>query len=192
MDLIDRSEILPLGQYEAIRDHFRGRVIEAKRARRVTVSPHLTAVFENRDTVLLQIQEMLRTERITSESGILHELETYNELLPDARELSMTLYVEVVDRADRDALLVTLAGLEDHIRLEVDGDGFAAVGKRPEAVADRTTAVHYLKLPLSAKAAARLAARQARAAIVVDHPRYAARVELSAATLATLAEDLAE
>jgi hypothetical protein len=181
-----------LGDYEAIRTRFRNRVIEAKRVRRVTVSPHLTVVFENRDTVLLQIQEMLRTERITSESGILHELETYNELIPAACELSMTLYVEIIDRADRDHLLVTLVGLEDHLQLEVDGVSFAAVGKRPEAIVERTTAVHYLKFPLSMKAAVSLRTRQARAAIVVSHPRYAARVELSTATLATLAEDLAE
>ena len=55
-------------------------------------------VFENHDTVLLQIQEMLRTERITAEAGILHELETYNELVPGPGELSATLFVEIADR----------------------------------------------------------------------------------------------
>ena len=41
-----------------------------------------SAVFENHDTVLLQIQEMLRTERISREAAIQHEIDTYNEHFP--------------------------------------------------------------------------------------------------------------
>ena len=67
MRLIERSEILPIGEYELIRPHFRARVVEAKRPRRVALGEHISALFENRDSVLLQIQEMLRTERITGE-----------------------------------------------------------------------------------------------------------------------------
>jgi hypothetical protein len=58
-------------------------------------------VFENRDSVLFQIQEMLRTERITQEKAILHELETYNALVPEDRELSATLFVEYQERDKR-------------------------------------------------------------------------------------------
>src|SRR4051812_6549302 len=103
---IDRNEILAIGEYELIRDRFRSRVIEEKRPRRVRIGEHLTMIFENRDSVLLQIQEMLRTERITTESGILHEIETYNELIPGEGQLSVTLFVEIPDRALRDQMLV--------------------------------------------------------------------------------------
>src|SRR5690242_11995154 len=103
---IERSEILPIGEYETIRDRFRGRVIEEKRRRRVVLGERMSAVFENRDTVLLQIQEMLRTERISSPSGIEHEIETYNELLPGPGQLSVTLFVEIPDKAERDRTLV--------------------------------------------------------------------------------------
>src|SRR5689334_6801955 len=105
---IERSEILGLGPYEQIRDRFRARVIDEKKARRVALGEHLTVVFENRDTVLLQIQEMLRTERITTESAIAHEIETYNELVPAEGELSVTLFVEIPDKETRDRLLVEL------------------------------------------------------------------------------------
>ena len=67
MKPVDRREILPLGEYEAIRERFRARVIEEKRARRVAFGDMATCVFENHDTVLLQVQEMLRTERITKD-----------------------------------------------------------------------------------------------------------------------------
>lgn len=188
---IDRSEILPIGEYEAIRDRFRARVIEEKRPRRVRLGDHMSAIFENRDSVMLQIQEMLRTERITSESGIAHEIETYNELLPGKDELSVTLFVEIPEKDMREKMLADLAGLEDHVGVEVDGAAFRAGGKRQGAEAGRTTAVHYLKVPLSAEAASMLRSRKAGSvALFVDHPRYSARVDLGPATLAKLVEDV--
>src|SRR5580704_4253904 len=188
---IQRNEILPIGDYEGIRPRFRARVIEEKRARRVKLGEHLSAVFENRDSVLLQIEEMLRIERITSEPAILHEMETYNALVPAAGELSLTLFVEIADKETRSHALVELAGLEDHVAIEVEGELYRAKYERPPGFQEgRTTAVHYLKLPLPPAAVAALAARRARAALVVDHPRGAARAELGRETLAKVAEDL--
>lgn len=191
MHPIQRSEILPLGEYEAIRGRFRARVIEEKRPRRVKLGEHLSAAFENRDSVMLQIQEMLRTERITAEGGVMHEIETYNDLIPGPGQLSVTVFVEIPERELRDRMLVELAGLEESVSLEIDGDRFPLTGKREEGyVAGRTTAVHYLKVRPSAEAVNKLRARQAKAALVVSHPRYQARADFSKATLAALAEDL--
>jgi len=82
MKPVDRSEVLGLGEYEQIRERFRRRVIEDKRARRVPLGGHMTVLFENHDTVLFQIQEMLRTERISAAQAVRHEIETYNQLVP--------------------------------------------------------------------------------------------------------------
>lgn len=188
---IDRNEVLGIGDYEVIRERFRSRVIEEKRHRRVRIGDHISVVFENRDTVLFQIQEMLRTERITSESGVLHEIETYNDLIPGPGQLSMTLFVEIPDRAVRDQMLVDLAGLEDTVSIEVDGVAARARGKREGAVEGRTTAVHYFKVDLPAEAQAAIKAGRAEVALVIAHPRYAHRVPLGKATLAKLADDLA-
>lgn len=187
---IDRSEVLPIGEYEMIRPRFRARVIEEKKTRRARLGDHISVVFENRDTALLQIQEMLRTERITSESGILHEIETYNDLIPGAGQLSMTLFVEIPDRALRDRMLVDLVGLEDTVSIEVDGVAARALGKRDGSMEDRTTAVHYLKADLPAEAQAAIKAKTATVSIVVGHPRYAVKAPLGRATLDKLAEDL--
>jgi hypothetical protein len=188
---IQRAEILSLGEYEMIRARFRTRVIDEKRARRVPLGDHLSAVFENRDSVLLQIQEMLRTERITSEPAILHELETYGELVPGENQLSLTLFVEESDKETRERLLVELAGIEDTVGVEVDGEIFPATGKLPDGfVEGRTTAVHYLKATLLPEAAGRIRDGSGRAAIVVNHPKLSLRVGLGALTLKNLAEDL--
>ncbi len=189
---IDRAEILPLGAYEEIRTPFRTRVIEAKKSRRVALGDVMTGVFENRDTMLLQIQEMLRTERITSESGILHELETYNELVPKDRELSMTLTIEIADREKRESMLEALAGLETMVALSIGGHDVRAIGENRsvEGIA-RTTAVHYFKFPLSEEAASALAAADAVVTLRSEHRAYQVSATLAKPIVASLRADLA-
>lgn len=189
---VRRDEILGLGEYEQVRPRFRQRMIEAKRQRRVAVGEHISVVFENRETVMLQIQEMLRAERITREPAIAHEIETYNELVPGDDELSFSLFIEIPDKQERERMLEAWAGLEAHVSLEVDGRRYPTVGERQGAEASRTTAVHYLRVPLPESAAAALRAGSAEVAIVVDHPACAERAVVSPATLRQLAEDLAE
>ena len=112
MKAVERKEVLELGEYEEVREHFRRRVIELKRLRRVPLGGSLTVLFENRDTVLYQIQEMIRTERITREDAILHELETYNELLPGQDELSATIFIEFPERVERERVHILDRPLE--------------------------------------------------------------------------------
>src|SRR5688572_24834117 len=194
MKKIERSELLGLGEYEQIRPRFLARIIGEKKERRVAVSDEISAVFENRDTVLFQIQEMLRTERITKEAAILHELETYNELVPGEAELSATMFVEIPDAATRERRLVELAGLEKTIALDVLGTKIAARNETRGALPDRTTAVPYLKCSLGKELASRLAAR-AKAGdgamiVVLEHPKLSGRKEIPAAAVRSLVEDL--
>jgi hypothetical protein len=191
MQVIQRNEILPIGEYEAIRPRFRARVVDETTARRVKLGAHLSAIFENRESVLLQIQEALRTERITAEPAILQEIETYSDLVPGRRQVSLTVFVEIPDKETRDRMLVDLAGLEDTIGVEVDGEVFPATGNLPDGyVEGRTAAVHYLKATLDEPAVASITAGTATVALVVNHHKLAARTELTRAGLKKLAEDL--
>jgi hypothetical protein len=194
MKPIDRSEILGLADYETVRDAFRGRVIAEKKTRRVALGPKATALFENRDTILLQIQEMVRTERITRPSAVQHEIDTYNDNLPGHDELSCTVMIEVPDPAEREAFLHQAAGFERQVWIAIDGLRVAARGEARGDDATRTTAVHYLKFPLPAAAAAALRSaspdRLPNVEMGVDHPAYEARVTLAPATVLSIAEDL--
>ncbi|HHH27838.1 MAG TPA: DUF3501 family protein [Polyangiaceae bacterium] len=192
MKPVERSEILPLGDYEAIRDRFRSRIIGEKKHRRVPVGDDITVVFENHDTVLLQIQEMLRTERITKESAIAHEIETYNSLVPGHHQLSMTLFIEINDKEQREKALTERAGMEKHVGLEIDGERFAAVASAREgADPSRTTAVQYYLIDLSPdKAKALVNGKVGEVAIVIDHPACNRRSVLSDQTVSQLAGDL--
>jgi hypothetical protein len=194
MKKVERNELLGLAEYEQIRPQFLARIIRDKKERRVLVSDEISVVFENHDTALFQIQEMLRTERITKEAAILHELETYNELVPGDAELSATMFVEIPDTATRERRLVELAGLEGKIALDVLGTKIAARNETRGVLPDRTTAVHYIKFPLGEALAARLAARAKEADgamfFVLEHPELSARKEIPAVTVRSLAEDL--
>ena len=199
MKPIERGEVLGLADYESIREPFRQRVIAEKKARRVPLGPQASCLFENRDTALMQIQEMLRTERITREAAILHEIETYNQLVPGDHELSATVLIEIDEKADRETFLYEAKGLDRSFALLVDGT--RCHGKHDEAreAPDRTTAVHYLKFPLepAAEAALRAVLTKAKKAadvtveVVVEHPRYSAKTTLPASLVQQLAEDLA-
>jgi hypothetical protein len=194
MKPIDREEILPLAEYERIREPFRARIIAEKKRRRIQIGPKATAVFENRETVMLQIQEMLRTERITRPTAVQHEIDTYNESVPTDDELSMTLMIEIVDKEEREAFLRDAVGFEGHVWLVVDGERIRATSMDRSATPDRTTAVHYMKFRLPAGVAATLreasSARAAHVSVQVDHPVYTAIAPLPAEAVAALSEDL--
>jgi hypothetical protein len=190
MKPVTREELLDLAAYERIREAFVRSMLERKRPRYVKLGPNMTALFENRDSVLFQIQEMLRTERITQEKAIAHELETYNALVPSERELSATLFVEYQDKDERERMLVALAGLEDKFRLRVGDELLPATPDERGSDRERTMAVHYVKFPLTDSA---LAAFKSGAAVALEvaHPAYTASVQLSPETLQSLRDDFA-
>jgi hypothetical protein len=190
MKKIERSELLELGAYEQIRDRFRARVIAEKKRRRLEVGDHISVLFENRDTVLHQIQEMLRTERITAEAAIQHEIETYNQLIPSQGQLSATFFIEYTEAEERDRMLVELAGIESAIWFEAGGERAAIEGEKRGDRTDRTTAVHYTRIPLGQRALAALRDRRGPVKIGITHPKYTAEAVLSDDTLAALSEDL--
>lgn len=192
MKPVQRNEVMGLADYETIRDRFRSRVIEEKRARRVLVGDKVSAVFENHDTVLLQIQEMLRTERISREGAIQHEIDTYNQHIPGKDELFATVMIEIPDKDEREAFLVKARGFERHVALLVNGEKVPARWEKTRELEDRASAVNYLRFSLSPKGAnhVRAKTKDARVEMVIDHPVYAAKVAFSPATLLSLSQDL--
>src|SRR5688500_19677827 len=109
---------------------------------------------------------MLRTERITNERGIAHEIATYNDLIPDANELSATLMIGYEDAAARARAGDELAGLGEHFWIEVGGArAQARFIVQPGEDAGRQPLVNYLRFPIPGEAAAKLAAGEAEVII---------------------------
>jgi hypothetical protein len=192
MQKVQRNELLSLAAYEEIRPHFRGRMIEAKRYRRVIIGEHMSLVFENHDSVLLQVQEMLRTERISDERAIAHELETYNELIPAEGGFAGTLFIEYDDKAERADMLVRFASLREAISIQLGEERVQArFGTHFGEELNRLPAVNYLTFPLGPQHAARLLSPDVKAELVVAHPDYRVSVELVRELRDELAHDLA-
>ncbi len=178
------SEIKNLAEYELERETWRPQVMALKDRRRIRVGDHLTFLFENRDTVRYQIQEMLRIERIVKPAEVAHEVETYNELIPGPGELSACLLIEYESPEERDVSLRELLGLENHVWLA----GAKARFDDRQISTDRISAVQYVKFTLTPEQAAQF---PSGAKLVVDHPHYRAERVLSPPELAELSADLA-
>ena len=189
------DDIQDLREYERGREDFRKRVIELKKARRVEIGPFVTLVFENRDTIRFQIQEMARIEKLFTDDAIEAELAAYNPLIPDPGHLSATLFIELTSKPELMEWLPKLVGIERSVQLRIGGSGGDIVPSIPEESHDAqltreeiTASVHYVRFALSAEQVERFV--EGPATLAVDHPSYRHETELSDETRTALADDL--
>ena len=190
---IGLRDVLNFFEYEKVRNERRQQVMELKRTRRVPVGRHLSFLFENRDTVLFQIQEMCRVERITDDARIQDEIDVYAGLLPGPGELSATMMIEIEDKEKIQPVLDAFLGIDlgQHVWMQV-GKEFVIPGNFEVGHSDqergKLSAVHFVRFEFP-EAAVR-AFRNAPVFLVVDHARERARAELSPETKAALFRDL--
>jgi uncharacterized protein DUF3501 len=190
MDKIILDDILGFAAYEKVRQKFREEIIEKKKKRRVAVGDKVSIVFENRDTVIFQIQEMLRAEKIADLDKIRDEIAVYNELIPNPGELSATLFLEIEDQSRlRDELLKFL-GIDETVYLKVGGRSIRGQFEEGRSKEDKISAVQYVRFPFDAEARRAFVGGE-RAELIIDHPNYKARAVLAPDAQQSLAEDLA-
>jgi hypothetical protein len=192
-DKLTLDDIADLRAYERERPEFLRHVVGLKARRRVAVGPIVTLVFENRDTVRFQIQEMARVEKLISDDAIQTELDIYNTLIPDPGVLSATMFIELTSEVALRDWLPRLVGIERAAVLELPGGD--RVWSQPEAQhaaqltdADTTPSVHYVRFTLTPAQVDTLATGPVRLAI--DHPHYHEGVELAPETVSELVGDL--
>ncbi|MDB4964413.1 MAG: hypothetical protein JWN44_102 [Myxococcales bacterium] len=190
MKKLTRADIRGPQLYAAIRDDLRKRVIELKRPRRVSVGPLITVVFENRATMIMQVEEMCRAESIHDPAKVQEEIDVYNKILPDEGQLGATLLINITDEAQIATTLERLVGLQEHVWLIVGGERLKAEFDPDQFAADKLAAVQYLKFTLPPAAQAALSTSGTAVALAIDHPNYREQARLEEASRASLAEDL--
>ena len=193
MPQIAPDSLLTLEAYARQRGDFRLRVIEHKKNRTLRLGDHLTLIFEDELTIRYQVQEMLRIEKIFEDEGIQGELDAYNPLIPDGRDLKATMLIEYEDVGERAKALASMKGIEDRVWVQVEGLA------RVHAIADedldrenddKTSSVHFVRFELTREMAAALKYGMALA-MGIDHPAYAVTLEAVApGTRAALVKDL--
>ncbi len=186
------ADVIPVDDYLRVRDQMRARVRAERAVRRVPVGERVSLHFENRDTVLFQIEEMLRVENIRDPDKIAEEVRVYNDLIGGDGELRATFFVEITDRGRIKQDLDSLIGLEtEGLSLQIGGERIPAEFEPGHAREDRISAVHFVRFLLTPEQQRALGDASVPAEAVIEHPGYSARATLSAETRAALAADLA-
>lgn len=190
MEKIHLDDIQNLYAYEKIREAFRRDVIALKARRRVSVGDRLSFLFENRLTVLFQIQEMVRAERIVADELVQDEVDVYNDLIPGPGELSATMMIEIVNKDRIKPVLDSLLGIDsgEHVWLEIGPQVVRGRFEAGHSKEDKIAAVHFVRFAVPE--AARRAFARGPVTLAVEHPGYRARTPLTAETRQALAEDL--
>src|ERR1700753_4277697 len=90
------DDLLPLEEYAGRRrESFDSRRRYIDRYRRVRIGPRLTLIFENRQTLWVRVQEIVRVARLSDRTLVAQELELYNRLLPAGNLLQAALLLDL-------------------------------------------------------------------------------------------------
>jgi len=189
---LTRDDLMSLEQYAEKRGEFRQQVLEHKKHRQVALGPNATLYFEDRLTLLYQIQEMLRIEKVFEAAGINEELDAYNPLIPDGRNFKATFMIEYPDPQVRAAQLEKMVGIEDLVWMQIgEHDRIWSIADEDleRSTGEKTSAVHFLRFEVSDEMARDLK-RGADWRIGVQHPVYTYEIPVAGDTRASLLNDL--
>ena len=146
--MLERQDLLTLEEYAEKRSSIRLETIQVKKLREVHLGEHIRMIFENKQTVQYQVQEMLRIEKIFESSEIQDELDVYNALVPNGANLKATMMIEYSDVAERIVALTELIGVEKSIYFQVGNHekAFPICNEDLERETDvKTSAVHFMR-----------------------------------------------
>jgi hypothetical protein len=190
MKKVTASDIIPTEEYLKIREARRREIINLKNRRRISIGPRISLTFENRETVIYQIQEMTRVENITDPEKIQHEIDVYNELIPDANCLSATLFIEISDNSQIKEILDKMQGLDEEgiMFLTLGGNKILAEFESGHSKEDRISAVHYVRFRFISDQTNKF--MEAQIEIHVEHPQYKASTALTSEQKKELSRDL--
>jgi hypothetical protein len=176
MNLLTPQDLLSAAEYEQDRPTIRQQIIALKKRRRISVGALVTLLFENRETLLFQIQEMIRTERIFDPGKIQEECDVYNALLPGRDELSATLFIEITGSEKIQELLDSFQNIDrdDTVALKVGDTSIFANFEAGHSKEDKISAVHFVRFSTTQTFRDLLARPEVPAFVTIIHPYYRA------------------
>ena len=194
MKALTHDDLMPLAEYEKIRDSFRSRIITLKRRRRISVGNKVTLVFENWDTIQFQILEMIRVERIFDPAKIQEELDVYNALLPREGELSATLLIEITESERIPQELDAFQGIDQGETVALQAGPHVAYGlfETGHSKEGKISAVHFVRFRPRREFREALATVGTPAFVEITHRLYRARVPVPPETREEWLADLGQ
>ena len=188
---IQKQDIMPLDVYIKNRKELRKNIVSFKKDRRIALGPYATFYFESYETMLAQVQEMLYIEKGGDEQ-LKDELEAYNPLIPNGKELTATLMFEIDNPVSRSAFLSKVGGIEEKVFIKIDGEIAKAV---PEKDVDRTSAdgkassVQFIHFKLTDKQIQKFKSKNIDIELGIDHKEYSHTTKLSLENINSLSAD---
>ena len=188
---IQKEDIMPLDIYTKQRKALRKNIVEFKKNRRVSLGPYATFYFENYETMLAQVQEMLYIEKGGDEQ-LNDELIAYNPLIPNGQELIATLMFEIDNPVSRATFLSKVGGIEEKVFMKIDGEVVKSV---PEEDVDRTSAegkassVQFIHFKFNNKQIEKFQSNSLQIELGIDHEEYSHTTKLTDLTQKSLSED---
>ncbi len=191
MKKISISELKSIDDYEKIRNDFRARIIQIKKNRRIQIGENITLVFENRETMIFQIQEMMRLEKLVNRKLIQQEIDVYNQLIPAENQLCATMLIEIQERQFIKPILDSLKGLNDKcVYLKFDNEKIEPIFDQGQLTDGRVSAVQYLTFSLSENQKEKFIRLESKPMIEIDHKNYQAGSTITEEMKKVLVEDL--
>jgi hypothetical protein len=188
---IELKDIIPYNDYLKVRKEFQQKIIKLKKNRRVQVGDNITFVFENRETVLYQIQEMIRLEKMTDEKLIQQEIDVFNKLIPDENELCATILIEIFERQFIKPILNSLVGIQDNkIFLKFADESITPIFIDENLPDGRISAVLYARFKFNSNQVEKFLNPKNLVSIEINHPNYKAETIIPENVRLSLMEDL--
>ena len=188
---IQKEDIMLLDVYSKNRKKLRKNIINFKKDRRIALGPYATFYFENYETMLAQVQEMLYIEKGGDEQ-LKDELTAYNPLVPNGKELTATLMFEIDNPVSRAAFLGKVGGIEEKIFMKIDNENVRAV---PEQDVDRTSddgkasSVQFIHFKISDNQIAKFKSGDSIIEIGINHKEYSHTTKLTDQNVKSLSAD---
>jgi len=188
---IHKNDIMPLDIYIKQRKELRKNIVEFKKNRRISLGPYATFYFENYETMLAQVQEMIYIEKGGDEQ-LEDELKAYNPLIPNGEELIATLMFEIDNPVSRATFLNKVGGIEKNIFMKVDEEIVKAI---PEDDVDRTSAegkassVQFIHFKFNNEQIKKFKSGSSKIEIGIDHKEYSHTTKLTDISLKSLSTD---
>jgi hypothetical protein len=174
MTALTLADILPPVEYARSRTAWKQKIAAIKRDRRVAIGPYVTFYFESRDTMWLQVQEMIYIEKGGMEQAA-GELTAYNPLIPNGSELVATFMIEIDDPIRRQNVLANVGGIEETAFIRIGGEMIAGIAEPDQ---DRTredgkaSSVQFVHFPFTPAQIAAFKSGEGEAILGFTHPRY--------------------
>ena len=141
-----------------------------------------------------QIHEMLWIEK-GGEEQVADELDAYNPLIPNGRELVATMMFEIDDPRRRAQVLSRLGQVEETVTLRIGDETVTAMPELQDGVErtkedGKTSSIHFLHFPLTDAQAAMFRNADTEVILGVGHENYAHMAVMPKAMRAELSGDL--